>query len=200
MAEEASQRDGSTRWIETTRGILSYSQLARLLAERVLTVQRSIEADCYSQNDLNENLLLRIHGDFCGDLVPDWAGKWRNINVRVGTHEPPPPQQVPIEMRNYVEDLRERISHLQKLELLPAALAFAEGRLLSIHPFADFNGRAARLWLWEILRRLRLPPVALAPLDATTQPKYLEVLRAADRRNYEPLAELWRTRLADAGR
>lgn len=41
-------------------------------------------------------------------------------------------------------------------------LAFAEDRLLTIHPFPDFNGRLTRLWLRELLRRARLPQVTLA--------------------------------------
>ena len=36
MAEETSRSDASTRWMETTRGILRYTELAPLLAERVL--------------------------------------------------------------------------------------------------------------------------------------------------------------------
>ena len=36
-------------------------------------------------------------------------------------------------------------------------LAFAEGRFLTVHPFADFNGRTVRLFLAELLRRLDLP-------------------------------------------
>lgn len=93
---------------------------------------------------------------------------------------------------------RERIRDADNVEAVPDLLAFAEGRLLSIHPFADFNGRAARLWLWELLFRLRLPPVKLAPLDASPQAAYIDALRAADQRDYQPLANLWRSRLANA--
>lgn len=50
-------------------------------------------------------------------------------------------------------------------DLLLETLAFAEGRLLSIHPFTDFNGRVTRVWLREILRRPTLPPVQLAPAE-----------------------------------
>ena len=192
---------GTTRWIETTRCILSYAEVAPLLAERVLRVQRSIEAEDYARSELDEALLLQMHRDFCGDLVPDWAGEWRTINVRVGTHDPPPPHQIPIEMRNYTADLGERLRDAGTIELIPQLLAFAEGRLLSIHPFADFNGRATRLWLSELLRRLKLPPVVLAPLTGATQPdpEYLHALREADRRNYESLARLWQTRIANTG-
>ena len=43
MAEDFIQPPHATRFIETTRRILSYSQLAPLLAERVLRVLQDIE-------------------------------------------------------------------------------------------------------------------------------------------------------------
>ena len=42
MAADTSLPGGATRYIQTTRGLLSYSQLAPLLAERVLRVERDI--------------------------------------------------------------------------------------------------------------------------------------------------------------
>jgi CRISPR-associated endonuclease/helicase Cas3 len=79
-------------------------------------------------------------------LVPEWAGRWRDAEVRVGEHHPPPPYRVPMLIRDYGEDLRVRMEnatgHLDSLLL--ETLSFAEGRLLSIHPFTDFNGRVTR--------------------------------------------------------
>jgi len=42
MAGETTPPGGATRFFETTRGLLSYSQLAPLLAERVLGMERAI--------------------------------------------------------------------------------------------------------------------------------------------------------------
>ena len=161
----------------------------------MLRVQQAIEAEAYADRALDEELIRALHGDFCGDLVPDWAGRWRPIEVRVGTHEPPAPHLVPMAMRDYVRDLGTRLAEPIDPDVLPEHLAFAEGRLLSIHPFQDFNGRLARLWLWELLRRLNLPPVELAPSDPAAVQNYLSALRAADQRDYRPLAETWKRRL-----
>jgi CRISPR-associated endonuclease/helicase Cas3 len=199
MAAGASSPDPSTRWIETSRGILSYSQLAPLIAERVLRVQQNIESGAYAALDITEELICALHGDFSRNLFPDWGGKYRNIRVRVGPHEATPPHRIRLEMHDYIADLRERFDHVSSVTAaLPDLLAFAEGRLLSIHPFADFNGRVARLWLWELLRRLRLPPVELAPNDPLRVEEYLQALRAADHKNWEPLQALWIRRLANA--
>jgi CRISPR-associated endonuclease/helicase Cas3 len=200
MAEDSTQPPDATRYIETTRGVLSYSQLAPLLAERVLKVQQDIEDNVFADRTLDESLLLDLHRGICGDLTPGWAGRFRDADVRVGEHHPPPPYRVPQFMHDYFSDLNARLAALAggNDPLLPECLAFAEGRLLSIHPFADFNGRATRLFLAELSRRLDLPAVELAPTDAAKRAQYLKAIRAADQLNWQPLAERWRERLENA--
>jgi hypothetical protein len=74
-------------------------------------------------------------------------------------------------------------------------LAFAEGRFLTIHPFADFNGRTIRLFLLELLRRLDLPELELAPQSDQQREKYFLALEAADQSDWAPLIEIWQSRL-----
>ncbi len=196
MAGETTRPRDATRWIETSRGILSYTQLAPLLAERVLRVQQRLEAETYADLPLDDELIRRLHGNFCGDLVPDWGGRWRSIEVQVGSHQPPAPHLVPQLMRDYAGNLQARLADPPDPDLMPEHPAYAEGRLLTIHPFRDFNGRLARLWLWEILRRLGLPPVELAPARPPDIESYLTALRACDAGNLRPLSILWLDRLA----
>jgi CRISPR-associated endonuclease/helicase Cas3 len=200
MAEDSTQPPEATRFVETTRGILSYSQLAPLLAERVLRIQEDIEDGIFADQALDESLLLEFHRAICGDLTPDWAGRFRITEVKVGQHSPPSSHQVPVLICDFFADLNARLAAgAEKVEsLLLETLAFAEGRLLFIHPFADFNGRATRLLLTELLRRKDLPPVELAPATDAMRDKYLEALRAADHLNWTPLTILWQERLESA--
>jgi len=69
-------------------------------------------------------------------------------------------------------------------------LAFAEGRLLSIHPFPDFNGRVSRLFLAELLRQLELTAIGLAPTWPASQRRFLEARRAANKLDWQPLIAL----------
>ncbi len=198
MAEGSTSPGHATRTIATTRGVLSYAQLAPLLAERVLAVEQRIATHDFQSCALDGEFLCRLHGVMAGDLVPDWAGQWRAVAVQVGAHEPPAPHEIPLLMRVYADDLAVRLAHISD-DLLLETLAFAEGRLLSIHPFRDFNGRVTRLFLRELLRRLDLPPVDLVPTTLTDEPVYFAALRAGDALNWQPLTAVWRQRLEQFG-
>ena len=196
MAPDTTPPGGATRYVQTSRGLLSYSQLAPLLAAQVLRVERGIAAASFAAQPLAPELILEFHRQIAGELCPDWAGRWRDAEVRVGEHHPPAPHRVPMLMRDYGEDLRVRLenasSHMD--DLLLELLAFAEGRLLSIHPFTDFNGRVTRLFLRELLRRLELPPVDLVPTDPTGEAAYRGALQAGDALNWRPLVKAWQQR------
>lgn len=201
MAGETTPPGGATRYIQTTRGLLSYSQLAPLLAERVLRVESAIASGAFTAHAAGADLILRFHSEIAGDLVPEWAGRWRDAEVRVGEHHPPPPHRMPMLMRDYGEDLRVRLENASGRmdDLLLELLAFAEGRLLSIHPFNDFNGRVTRLFLRELLRRLDLPPVDLVPTDTGGESNYFAALRAGDGNDWRPLIRIWEQRFEEFG-
>lgn len=196
MAGETTPPGGATRYIQTTRGLLSYSQLAPLLAEQVLRVERLIASAVFAAQSLAPDLLLRFHQEIAGALVPEWAGRWRDAEVRVGEHHPPPPYRVPMLIHEYGADLRVRMENASGhlASLLLETLSFAEGRLLSIHPFTDFNGRVTRLFIREILRRLDLPPVDLVPTDREGERRYFAALHAGDQNDWTPLMKVWESR------
>lgn len=187
----------ATRYIETSVGILSYQELAPLLAERVADTELGISNRAFANLSVH-NLLLELHRRICANLTPDMAGRWRLRDVRVGEHQAPPHWQVPMLMRNYAADVDTRLQHLGDSpgDRLIEDLAFAEGRLLHIHPFEDFNGRVSRLFLIELLYRMNLPvvdPAASSPEDAS---RYFAALRAYDRHDPRPLNAIWRRRFA----
>jgi CRISPR-associated endonuclease/helicase Cas3 len=165
-----------------------------------LLVEAAIYRAEFDHRQLDDQLAADFHRMICGDLVPDWAGKWRSIEVRVGNLEPPLPHNVPILMRDYGADLAVRWADASSRlgDLTLEFLAFAEGRFLTIHPFLDFNGRTVRLFLLEVLRRMDLPRVVLAPESEADRKSYFQALEAADRADWQPLAAIWETRLINA--
>jgi len=65
----------------------------------VARVEAMLAAGGFEQRSLDDSLLMELHRRICGDLVPEWAGRWREIEVRVGNLQPPLPHQVPVLMR-----------------------------------------------------------------------------------------------------
>jgi CRISPR-associated endonuclease/helicase Cas3 len=192
--------DRATRYIETSRGILSYAQLAPLLSDYVTAVEADLVKGEFAAALLDEHLLLDLHRRIAGELVPEWAGRWRDIAVTVGRLEPPQPFQVPVLMRDYALDLQARwpAAASGDTDLMLEFLAFAEGRFLTVHPFRDFNGRTIRVFLLELLRRLDLPRVELAPQTDPGRAQYFAALEAADRHDWQPLIAIWQQRITEA--
>ena len=185
----------ATRYVETSVGILNYQELAPLLAERVVDVDLAISNKVFTSIPIHD-LLLELHWRICGDLTPDLAGRWRLRNVRVGQHQAPSHWQVPVLMRDYAADIEARMDNLDVTpsEQLIADLAFAEGRLLHIHPFEDFNGRVSRLFLTELLYRLNLSVIDPAASSSDEAESYFAALQAYDHSDPRPLAAIWRRR------
>jgi CRISPR-associated endonuclease/helicase Cas3 len=159
-------------------------------------LQRAIANGDFDGRALDEALFLELHRRICADLTPEFAGRWRTINVVVGDHEPPAYPLVPQRIREYTLDLQARVSALPQKpdDLLLETLAFAEGRLLSIHPFADFNGRVTRVFIDLLTRVLTLPDVDPTPDPGEPTARYIDALRAADRNDWHPLIDIWRER------
>lgn len=191
--------DHATREIETTLGVISYAELANHLAARVEAVAVAIAQGEFDEYAFSEDLILELHRRICADLTPRFGGVWRKVPVLVGTHEPPEPWQLATAMRDFMADLQARLDHLSSSpdDAWLEALAFAEGRLLSIHPFQDFNGRVTRLFIDLLIKRLDLPDIEPIPAFGQPAQAYLDALRSADQLNWQPLMAIWKQRLAE---
>ena len=119
-----------------------------------------------------------------GLVVPDPAavGRFRgepgieNYEVAVGTQSGVPAPNVGRELAAFENKLRAAVSELDRLippdkELqgddvaaIVKLCAWAHAEWVRIHPFANGNGRTARLWANSLAMRYRLPPfVRLRP-------------------------------------
>ncbi len=185
----------ATRELATATGPKPYSEVAEALAENVAhCLDGLLDADPASIV-ITPEWLRDIHARIAGEMFPEWAGRWRSAEVQVGTHLPPPPQDVPMHVRNFCLDLDERLRHIGGAQSLAALLAWVDWRFQWIHPFKDFNGRVGRILLVALGYRLSLPPADPAAQSSDAQ-EYFSALRAADNGNLLPLQKIWLNRLA----
>ena len=191
---------GSTREFDTAEGRLSYQELSERLAVPLVAIYDEILQLSPDQIVISPEWLCVRHKRLAGHLFPDWAGRFRDVNVQVGAHTAPPFYEVPIHMRQFCDDLSARLSHVNRESVAGCAelLAWADWRFQWVHPFKDFNGRIGRVLLATLLYKLGLPHAETAPADGSERRTYLDALRAADQGELKLLTELWLRRLTEA--
>jgi fido (protein-threonine AMPylation protein) len=154
MDQESEGRESLTRRFNTSKGVVTYAQLADIIAPRLLALLDDVVDGKYADRPYDDELIREFHCRIVGDILHDIAGRWRKEDVRVGNYVPVEHFKVPMAMREYAENVQERLLHADTVELQVELLAYAEGEFLHIHPFADFNGRTIRALLTELLMRL----------------------------------------------
>ncbi|MBP6459800.1 MAG: Fic family protein [Crocinitomicaceae bacterium] len=128
-------------------------------------VQRKIQ--------INEREVLAIHNLILRGIQPEYAGKYRDIQVMIkgSTHMPPQPFLVKDEMIKYFEWYEQ-----QKDKLHPVLLAAEmHERLVTIHPFVDGNGRTSRL-IMNLILLSKGYVIANIKGDYETRMKYYDAL------------------------
>jgi fido (protein-threonine AMPylation protein) len=196
--DSASEKPQSlTRYFDTALGPLTYAELSDAIAPHLEALLDRITDGKYVGRQFTDDLVQEFHRDIVGSTLPEIAGKWRQENVRVGNHIPPDYYLVPIHMSQFAGNVQTRLGTAVTDELQIELLAYAEGELLHIHPFTDFNGRANRAILIELITRLDFPPINVSVERNTSQfAQYQAALAEYDNHLMEPLIDFWYERLA----
>jgi Fic family protein len=120
---------------------------------------------------IDENIVTELHRRIVARSQPEIAGVYSSLPRRiVGSNVVfPNPAKVPSLMGEFGR-------WLESNELGADAALEAHLRLVSIHPFSDGNGRAARLLMNLLLLRAGYPPVSVRPEDRAS---YLDAIERA---------------------
>jgi Fic family protein len=106
-------------------------------------------------------------------------GRYRTIQVYIGSSLPPKPEDVHIKMANLL-----RWYSINKKILHPLIVAsYFHTEFEKIHPFVDGNGRVGRLLLNFILHKNNLPMINI---PNSKKNKYYEVLQKAHKGEIKP--------------
>jgi Fic family protein len=140
--------------------------------EKAWTHVKSLAA---SARDMSESDLLTIHRIVLTRVEDQHAGTYRSGTVRISGSSLIPPN--PVKVPDLMEQMFRDISSLS--DPLTKAAALHHG-ITRIHPFADGNGRSARLAMNFILLAAGYPPISIAPADRVA---YYQALEAADQEN-----------------
>lgn len=180
----------ATSFKETAFGVLPRSEIVKLEAEGIKKVQQYIIKLSSRKTKITPQVILDIHKNGFGFIFPNWAGKFRTIDVMVGDYEPPHYSKISELTLNLCNDLAERLKHLPSpqneevfLSELISLLAWVQHRFVWIHPFRDYNGRVARLLTNLLLLNLGFPIISIKAETGKDRDKYVKAMKVAD--NYD---------------
>lgn len=121
-------------------------------AREVTNMKKCVDFLFDYNGEISDDMILRLHKIEQEGIMQD-AGKYRNVNVRVGRYICPDWKEVPKLMEEFVKWYHDAKSNLHPFELS----CLAHLKFVRVHPFRDGNGRMARLLANFILLKNGIP-------------------------------------------
>jgi len=183
------EKDGLLIFSVTTRGELDEFEQLNIQKAVEWTLKRKFR----KEKILSEEFVKELHKRMFNE-VWKWAGTFRYTNKNMGVDC----FQIGTELRKLLDDTKFWIEH-QIFKPDEIAVRFKH-KIVSIHCFANGNGRHSRLMADIIINQLFGMPVfhwgssVLVKADETRK-SYLTAIRAADQGNYELLIGFARLRM-----
>jgi Fic-DOC domain mobile mystery protein B len=164
-----------------TRGELNEFEQQNIEQAVQWTLGRSFKPEVIFTEEFIRTVHKRMYAD-----VWAWAGEFRKTNKNIGIDK----WQIPTELRYLLDDVR----YWHKNNIYPPdeiALRFKH-RIVSIHCFANGNGRHSRLMADIIIEKIYKLPVftwgaANLPSEGDARTAYLRAVKAADKGDYSQL-------------
>ena len=196
---------GATSYKETAFGILPRSKIIPLEAEGTKKALQYIVILSEKKTKITPELIQDIHRVGFDFIFPDWAGKFRTVDVTVGDYEPPHYSKIAVLIKNLCDDLEERLKHIpspeneeQFLAEVISLLAWFQHQFVWIHPFNDYNGRIARLLTNFLVLNFGLPALEIKAGTEQDRQRYINAMKEADKHNLSKLESLLANALKDS--
>lgn len=197
---------GATSFKETALGVISRSELLKLELEGTKKGLEYVLGLIGKSKSvvISPQLIHMLHKVAFGWIFPNWAGKYRKVQVTFSGKEAFSYSQLPELVVNLCLDLRERMKRLPKsgedvfIVEVVKLLAWFQHKFVLIHPFLDYNGRIARMLTILILLKLDLPPMELKADTKIDRKRYIKALQDADGGNFSALESLISQSLKEA--
>ena len=169
----------------STQGQLNEWEQANVLEGQRWALSRRNRAD-----PLTENFVRKLHAKMFGKTWT-WAGTFRTTGKNIGVD----PVQIGVKLRDLLADARYWLEH--GTYPLDEAAVRLHHRLVSVHPFANGNGRHARMLADVISVRHGGIPFTWGGADLVepgrARERYIAALRHADQNDLAVLLEFARS-------
>lgn len=169
--------------------ITTQTELNEWESANIQTAELAIFSGRYSEI-LTITFMQKLHR-LMFDKTWRWAGQFRTSLKNIGIV----PLEISMQLKNLLDDVIYQINN-QTYSVDEIAVRFHH-RLVWIHPFANGNGRHARLMTDILLMQHKLPRFSWGHnnlyMQSDTREQYIKALRAADKYNYELLFKFVRS-------
>lgn len=174
---ESNQIEGNTLSLRETHLVINegITISGKSLVEHLEAINHSEAVDFIialvdNKEDLTKRTLLELHRLILKSIDNEYAGRYRDVPVRISgsQHIPPQPYLIEKMMEDYFL-YYERNKHSLHPVILAAEM---HERLVSIHPFIDGNGRTSRLVMNLILIKNGFTIASLKGDDVSRQLYY----------------------------
>lgn len=175
--------------------ITTHKELDQAEAVNIAKAYRRLKTsrrDGLLQIVLDDLFVRKLHKQMLGD-VWTWAGTYRTTEKNLGVD----PSTIGVRVRSLVDDVRTWCEPSTSRWSDDEIAARMHHAMVVIHPFANGNGRHARLHADYLLRALGQPPFTWGSAELVTRgqvrERYLQALRAADNGDFAPLFDFVRS-------
>lgn len=170
-----------------TRGELDEFEQQNIEQAIEWTLRRSFKAEAIFTEEFIRGVHKRMYAG-----VWRWAGDFRRTNKNIGVDK----WQIPTELRYLLDDAKFWLAN-NTYDAEEIAVRFKH-RIVSIHCFANGNGRHSRLMADIIIEKIFKQPVftwgaANLVKQGDTRTAYLKAIRAADAGDIKPLIRFSRS-------
>jgi Fic-DOC domain mobile mystery protein B len=170
-----------------TQGQLNQWEEENILEAETWAFQKRMTANSV----LTEAFARKLHQTMFNKTW-SWAGRFRRSDKNIGVEF----TRIAVGLNDLLENVKTQISYLPvqpktQTETMDQIAAKFHHQLVWLHPFANGNGRHARLMTDVLLHSRGVAPFSWGGASlvsaSATRAIYLDALRAADRRDLQPL-------------
>ncbi len=165
MAYNSNAIEGSTLTLADTEVIYEGEFVAGKPGREQVAARGIFEGAAYIDEltldgaQLDESQLRDLHERCALDLQPGARGMYRSAPAVIRASRTVPAD--PLKIRDEIATLFYRYRELRKEQHPILLIPWFHAALENIHPFADGNGRAGRLWMNAQLRECAYPPISI---------------------------------------
>ena len=186
MAHHSTAIEGNTLTQGETKSVLIDGYVPRAIELRELnevlnykSFTKHMVADLQAGKEVTTEYIKEIHAILCHEAIESVPGRFKTQpNMVIGADFiPSPPYRVPMDMENWVQDLKVQLEYAKTEKDVVIAVCRKHFAFERIHPFSDGNGRVGRALLVYSCLQSGIVPIVI---PVSQKKRYINYLNNMD--------------------